>query len=713
MKTIQDPVLQCLARASAILDRPVHVAALSSDFVIQQGEAPSLERYAELAKRHGLQADRMQVKIESLQNYALPAVIPFMDGRVALLILVNSDSAQIFIPDIGQGDTTISIDELKRLSTGEVLVLKATPRHGAQQLMPFRGTSTAWFWSALLRFKGFYIESIVASIAANILTLASVFFTMNVYDRVVPTQAYTSLWTLAIGTTVAIVIEFVMRWTKARLVDLGGKKADLAINATLLREVMTIQLEHRPQSVGIFSSSMRDFEALRDFFSSTSFVILTDLPFALLFLFLIWVIGGPLVVVPAVIAVLLLVLSALAQKPLTQAMRQNMKESGERQSVLVESLINLEMLKAHNAQTYLQRRWENSNEASAESYKKTRALTNIMIGFTTASQQIVTVGMVVVGVYLIHSNNLTLGGLIAAVILAGRAITPLGSVMALAARYQQASAALETLDGLMKRPRDRDSERKYLAPNKFQGQIQAEALQFSYPGESKAVVIRDITLSLSPGDHLSLLGKVGSGKSTLLRLLAGLYRSQSGHIRYDHLDQQQIDPFVLRRRIGYVSQDTQLFMGTLRENLILADSWISDSQIMDVLQKLQLHTLVASHPRGLDMQLTEGGAGLSGGQRQLISLARMMLRDADFVFMDEPTSHMDQGTESLVIQVIGKWLEGRTLVLSTHRPQLLAWCNRIMVLDQGRVVGEGPKDEMLKKLSKGIAVPRPQEAIDL
>ena len=263
-----------------------------------------------------------------------------------------------------------------------------------------------------------------ATVVANLLTLAAIFFTMNVYDRVVPTQAYTSLWTLAIGTTLAITLEFAMRWLKARLVDLGGKKTDLAINATLLREIMAIRLEHRPQSIGIFASSVRDFEALRDFFSSASLVLLADMPFIIVFLVLIGIIAGPLVWIPAAVVPILILVGILAQPSLMRSIRRNMKESGDKQSVLVESLLNLELLKAHNAESYLQRRWEKANLAGAESYTESRALTNFILGLTTTAQQLVTVFMVVFGVYLIGDNQLTLGGLIAAVILAGRAIAP-------------------------------------------------------------------------------------------------------------------------------------------------------------------------------------------------------------------------------------------------------------------------------------------------
>jgi ATP-binding cassette subfamily C protein LapB len=308
------------------------------------------------------------------------------------------------------------------------------------------------------------------------------------------------------------------------------------------------------------------------------------------------------------------------------------------------------------------------------------------------------------GVYLIGDNRLTLGGLIAAVILAGRAISPLGQVMALAARYQQARTSLMTLDNLMKRPRDRSPTHRYVSTDEFNGRLGAEQLAFTYPGEHKKNVIQNVSFQLAPGDHVAFLGKIGSGKSTLLRLLSGLYKPTSGTVMIDDLDLQQVEPSALRTRIGYVGQEAQLFLGSLRENLVLSDSWISDAMLMDVLQKLDLYGLVSSHPRGLDMPLTESGGGLSGGQRQLLAVARMILRDPVYVFMDEPTSLMDQSTEAKVIEVLDHWLEGRTLVLATHRLQLLHWVNQIALLDRGHVVALGPKEDILKQLRTGISV---------
>lgn len=568
------------------------------------------------------------------------------------------------------------------------------------------GAAFDWFWGNLWNFRSFYFESMVATVVANILTLASVFFTMNVYDRVIPAQAFMSLWTLAIGTVIAILLEFMMRWVKARLVDLGGKKADLAINATLLREIMGIRLEHRPQSVGIFASSMRDFDALRDFFSSASLVLVADIPFIILFLALIGVIGGPLALVPLIIIPSLVIMGLLAQRPLMKSMRAGMKESGDRQSVLVESILNLELLKAHHAEPYLQERWETANLAAADSYKKTRSITNFMMGLTASSQQLTTVVMVVLGVYMISANTLTLGGLIASVILAGRAIAPFGSIMSLASRYQQAASALETLDGLMRRPSDRQKMRKYIVPDRFYGKLTADEVEFAYPGENTSRVLNRVSMKIESGEHIALLGKIGSGKSTFLRLMAGLYLPNNGVIKIDDIDLRQIDPSELRKHIGYVGQDPQLFRGTLRENLRLSDKTIRDDQLIKVLKMVDLYDLIESHPLGLEMPLTEVGGGLSGGQRQLIAIARMMVRNPVFVFMDEPTSNMDKSTEMRVIEALKPWLEGRTLILATHRIELLYLTGRVAVFERGSCLAEGPRDVIMQQLARGEQVAR-------
>lgn len=647
------------------------------------------------------------LELEQIPSYFLPAVLQLNNGEYCVLYRLENDDA--FISQTGYVDTEqkLSVSELIDLYSGTALFIQKKPDASSSQLVPPDNNAFRWFWSTLWRFRTYYFESMLANVVANFLTIAVVFFAMNVYDRVVPTQAYTSLWTLAIGTMIAVMLEFLMRWFKASLVDIGGKKTDLAINAALLREILSIRLEHRPQSIGIFSSAMRDFEALRDFFSSASLVLISDLPFILMFLALIWMIAGPLVWVPAAIIPVLVIVGLLAQYPLMRAMRSNMRESGDKQSVLVESLLNLELIKSHRAEEYLQQRWDHSNHAAAMAYKKARSLTNMMLGLTTMLQQLATIGMIVIGVYMIGDNLLTLGGLIASVILAGRAISPLGNVMGLAARYQQAAASLETLEQLMQRPRDRQRDRHYVRPASVNGGLSSVELEYAYPSEHKLPVIKRISLDLKPGTHMALLGRVGCGKSTLIRLMSGLYTPLGGHVLVDGVDLQQIDPSDLRDHIGYVGQDAQLFMGTVRDNLVLSNSSITDTAIIDVLKKLDLYQMVASHPKGLDMTLAEAGGGLSGGQRQLLAIARMMLRNPKFVFMDEPTSHMDQQSEKKVIDVLGEWLKGRTLLLATHRLQLLAWVDQIAVLEKGQILASGERDLMLKQLASGISASRP------
>lgn len=699
-----DALLVCLALVAKQLGHPVHVPAMRQGFALDDAGRIPYGAYPDLAQQHGLRAGWSRNKLAEIPNYAMPVLVALVDGRACVLRSIEGNRAVVWWAESGAQDDAVELDQLQALAHEEVLIVKLPPKRSHQTLAPMRGKAFHWFWATLWRLRHFYVESMVATVVANILALASVFFTMNVYDRVVPTQAYASLWTLAIGTTIAILMEFIMRWLKARLVDLGGKKADLTINATLLREIMSIRLENRPQSVGTFASSMRDFESLRDFFSSASLVVLADMPFVLMYLVLIAIVSGPLAWIPTVAVLVLIAQGLWSQKTLMKAMRANMKEAGDKQSVLVESMLNLELLKAHNAESYLQRRWETSNKAASDSYKKIRSITNWIMGWTTAVTQLTTVVMVVAGVYMIHANKLTLGGLIATVILAGRSLGPLGSVMSLASRYQQAVSSLETLDGLIKRPRDRVVGRTYVIPEYIKGGLEAQAVEFGYPGEHEIPVIRGLSLKVEPGQHVALLGRVGSGKSTLLRLMAGLYTPLGGSVRLDGVEMQQIEPAEVRSCMGYVGQESQLFMGTLRENMVLSETWISDTKILDVLKVLNLGEMVASHPRGLDMPITEAGGGLSGGQRQLLAIARMMLRDPQLVFMDEPTANMDGGTETHVIAVLKEWLKGRTLMMSTHRPQLLEWADVVAVIEAGQCVMVGPKDDMIKKLSRGVDV---------
>jgi ATP-binding cassette subfamily C protein LapB len=706
-----DPLLVCLALMTQLHDHPVPMSTLRSGFALDaKGHIPPAA-IPDVAARYGFQAMWVKRRASEFPNYTMPVIAPLADGRVAVIRSIKDGVATVLFAESGMRSHEVDLKDLQALLKDETLVVKPKPKASKQSLLLRKNEAFSWFWGTMWRFRRYYYEAMVATVVANVLTLATVFFAMTVYNRVIPNQAVVSLWTLAIGVTIAILLEFGMRWLKARLVDEGGKRADLAVNATLLREIMSVRLDHRPQSIGIFSSAMRDFDALRDFMSSSLFVTVADLPFVVMFLVVIWLIAGPLVLIPLVVVITLILLAFLVQPALMRAMRENMKQAGEKQSVLVETMMNLEMLKAHNAENYLQRRWEKSNSASVQSFMKIRKINAVVTGLTSTLSQATTVGIIVFGVFLIFDNTLTIGALIATSILVGRALGPVSQIVQLATRYQQAKNALEMLDGLVQRPRDRDHDERYITPDGFEGNLMADNLEFAYPGPQSMPVINKVSLTLAPGEHMALLGQVGSGKSTLLRLMAGLYRASSGSVRVDNLDILQIEPSEVRSRIGYVGQEPQLFMGSLRDNLVLAETWITDERIMAVLKLLGMYAMVAGHPRGLDMPLTEVGGGLSGGQRQLMSVARMMLRDPVYVFMDEPTANMDQDTEARVIKVLGEWLKDRTLLISTHRPQLLAWVDRIAVMQKGKIVSQGPRDEILQKLSKGAVQTRRMESV--
>lgn len=702
-----DPLLACIALIARMQGINLDAEGLAWGFARGSDGRVVPSRVPEMVERHGLAASWSQRAPAALPAIALPVVVPLRDGGAVVLVALDpaASVAEVLLPEAGLAPCQVSLEELSARASGEVLLVKPRLTRQARALLPEADGTLRWFWSAIWRYRSHYAFALVATVVANVLTLATTFFSMNVYDRVIPNQAYVTLWTLAIGAGLAILLEFVLRWLKSRLIDIGARKADLLTSAVIFREVMAIRLEHRPASVGSFTSSMRDFDALRDFLSSATLVALTDLPFALLFLAAIWLIAGPLAWIPLGALLLALVVGLACQPLLTRYLRENMRESAERQSVMVETLLNLETAKAMRAESFLQRRWEENGALAAQSNHHVKTLSALLVGLSVAVQQLVTIVMVVYGVYLIGANSITMGALIAAVLLAGRAIAPVSQVIGLATRYQQARLSIEVLRGLAKRPKDRTPGRNYLAPASVAGSLVLHDVGFAYPAKQPIPVLQGIGLSLPVGTRLGLLGRVGSGKSTLMRLAGGLYAPGKGQVTLDDLDLAQIEPTNLRRHVALLGQETQLFHGTLRENLVLADGWITDDRILEVLRDLDMLGLVERHPRGLDRPLEEGGTGLSGGQRQLLAIARLMLRSPAVVILDEPTSAMDQNTERRVIEVMGRWLQGRTLLLATHRPQLLDWVDRIGVLDAGRLLAEGPKPVMLERLSRGISVP--------
>jgi len=660
------------------------------------------------AEQAGFLATLVQRDLDDIPEYLFPVVLLLHEDRACVLLRrLDAATVEVAMPEDTESmfPVALPLAELTSRFSNYCILVKPPVRRDERAGVHLATHPVSWFWSTLWQYRSYYSNVIIAAILVNVLTLAGTFFTMNVYDRVVPNQAYVTLWALAIGTALAMTFEFAGRQLRSYLVDVAGKKADLVLGAMLFRQAMDVRLEAKPASSGAFASQLREFESLREFATSATVAALTDLPFVFLFVAVIAMIGGELAWVPAIIIPLVVLIGWAIQKPLARYMKENMRESSLKHGLLIESIEGMETLKATNSQGWMQKRWEDFSALSAMSSMKSRLLTAWATNLVSYVQQLDTVILVVWGAYLIGEGKLSMGALIGVVILAGRAVSPLAQVVGLAVRYQHAKASLEVLNGLMKQPTDRDAKQTYLPRARFEGALRVENIAFTYP-QQKLPALSELNFAIPPGDRIAVLGRIGSGKSTLLRVVSGLYLPTQGSVYADNLDLRQIDPADVHHNIGLVTQDCTLFYGTLRENIMMAAPYSSAEQFLHVAKITGIEQLAARHPQGYEMQIGEGGAGLSGGQRQLVALARCLLAKNPIVLMDEPTSSMDGQTEAFFMAQMQNEMLGRTLVIATHRMSLLSLVNRVMVLDNGKLVIDGPRDKVMAALNSGkISVP--------
>ncbi|MGL5995870.1 MAG: type I secretion system permease/ATPase [Pseudomonas proteolytica] len=680
--------------------------------------APSLALAALSAA--GLSAGLVERRVQALPKQLVPMVLLRKEqGGCILLgrfIATNEEGKkvwryQVILPEISDDPVELDQATMDEMYAGHAILVKPRAkvdlRAGDETPQP----AGHWLLSTLWRYRSYYRSAAIAAVLINVLGLASIFFTMNVYDRVVPNQAFVTLWSLGIGVAIAMVFEAISRYVRAHLLDLAGKKADLVLGTMLFRQALSIQMEHKPASSGSFANQLREFESVRDFATSATLATISDLPFVLMFVGVIFIIGGPLGWVPMLLIPLILIISILIQWPLARTMKENMREAALKQGVLVESVEGLETLKAVGGESYMQRRWEAFSALAAATSMKSRSLSSVATGMVAFFQQLQTVVLIIIGVYLIDAGDLTMGALIATVMLAGRATAPLGQVIGLAVRFQQAKAALGSLNKLMAMPVDRDATREYLSKPPLSGQITVKNLGFSYPAppmQPNPIVLQGVNLTVAAGERVAILGRIGSGKSSLLRVMARLYLPTEGQMFTDGLDVNQIDPADWRKAVGYVGQDARLFYGSLRENVMIGRPESTAEEFLRVLRLTGLDHIAAKHPKGINLPIGESGEGLSGGQRQLVSLARSLLARPKLLLLDEPTSAMDTQTETLFLEHLKRATEGQALVVVTHRPSLLALVDRIVVVDDGKVVADGPKAQILAQLSgKPVAAQGP------
>ena len=698
-------IIEHIALTTRILGAPVSEAALSAEVVRDRKLNINFQSLGEVLRSHGFENTLSKRDLQDIPSLAVPLVLMLHNEEAAVVVRIEGVGRNriYFLRQIDGLEQQLSHDELVSLYLGYCWFIKPKVAADNRSDLPEYHLPKSWFWKVIWRFKGYYYQVILATFIINFLALVSSLYVMNVYDRVIPNQAYETLWVLSIGVMLAILFEFLAKMIRGHLTDIAGKKADLIISSAIFRRMMALRLADRPASAGSYANNLREFESVREFMTSASLLVLVDLPFLLLFITVIFIVGGKLAIVPAIIIPIVIIVGFIVQRPLSRYINESMKESSQRQGLAVEALEGIETLKTNNATGWAQQRWDTYTAKTSASSIKVKDTANFMINFSVAMQQLNTVFLVLFGTYLIHNENtaerITMGALIAAVILSGRALSPLAQVAGLATRFQQAKLALEGLNNIIERPIERVPERKYISPSNIQGNITFENTCFQYQEDGKPAV-SNLNLQIRAGEKIGILGRIGSGKSTMLKLASGLYDGSTGNVMLDNIDMRQIDPNFLRSQILLLGQSPRLFLGTLRENMDLArsDGYSSDQELLEALQRFGLDKIIRSHPKGLDMPLGEDGLGLSGGQKQIIALARMTLRNPRIVLLDEPTTGLDQATERISLQAISQWAQDKTLLVVTHRPQVLQIVNRIIVMDEGKVVMDGPRDLVLQRL---------------
>ncbi len=696
---VPDPLLTALAQLLTLFGQYKSEDALVAGIPHEKPMQPAT--FTRIAETHGCRVKIQARPLDQISDLMMPVILLMRDQRACLLLRDLGNDRYVILPsEAGALEVEIAGADLRARYIGSAIFVKPAIVTEDRTIVEKRSTEGDWFWGTIFRFKGYYLQAAVAAALVNVLALASTFFTMNVYDRVISNQAYVTLWTLAIGVAVAMSFEFLARNLRSWLLDNAGKKADLLLGATLFRQAMQSRLEHRPPSAGAYANTLREFESVRDFATSATLATITDLPFVALFIWVIYMIAGPLFWVPLAAVPVLMLVGALAQWPLSRYVNENLRESSIKHGILVESLDSAETLKALRAESRMQSLYERASALTARTAMKSRMVTAMVSNFTSFVQTFVTVIMVVWGVYLIGDGQLTQGALIGAVMLSGRAISPAATITALAVRYQQAKMALRSLNKVMKTPTDRQNDRNYLHKPAAIGALEAQDLEFRYAPDAQPSISR-ISAAFAPGERVAVLGRIGSGKSTMLKVLAGLYLPSRGTVKLDGVDLQQIEPADVRRHVLYVGQEARLLFGSLRDNLKAGNPFVDDEVMMRVADAFGVHQMASTHPRGYDMPIGERGEGLSGGQRQAVALARAVLCNATVLLLDEPTSAMDNATEAMAINALVRLCQGKTLVFVTHKLQLLDFVQRVMVLDAGLRVADGPKDQVVAALKEG------------
>ena len=656
--------------------------------------------FSRAAKRIGFKSKVVNKPLQKINTALLPAILILKDNQACVINSIDYDKqlVSVIYPELTESVIEQSIDELAANSVG--LVVYAQPEFAFDERTPVleKLSKDGWFWGVIKECRSLYKDVIISAVALGFLSVAMPLFVMNVYDRVVPNHATETLWVLAIGILIALTADFVLRLVRGYFVELAASRIDVKVSAVIMERVLGMKLKNRPSSAGSFASNIQSFEAVRNFFSSITLVALVDLPFVVLYLIVIAIIGVPLSLPIIAGALILLAYAIAAHRKLEALSEQTMKASSMRNAVLVESLTNIEDVKSFHSECKTQSVWEKSTIYIAQVNAHSRLVSSSISNTASWIQQCVGVIIMIIGVHLVIEGELTQGGLIAAYLLSSRAMGPIGQSAAVLAQYHHAAIAMQSLNEIMEKEVERPPGKHWLSHPILKGDIEFKDVCFKYSDESHNA-LNGVSFKIKTGEKVAILGRNGSGKSTLEKLILGLYEPCSGSILMDNNDIHQIDPAELRHNIGYLPQTVALFYGTLKDNLTMSAWHAKDEQIIEACERSQLFDLINSHPDGFDLQVGEQGRQLSGGQRQAVGMARAIINDPPILLLDEPTSSLDHNSESKIINNLKGYSKDKTLIVVTHRSSLLELVDRIIVLDNGKVVADGPKQKVIAALN--------------
>lgn len=701
----RDELLTCLLQMTRLKDSPCSETTLVAGLpLVDQLLTPEL--FIRSATRAGLEAKVLSRDLLDIPSIVLPVVLLLNDNKAVVLKAFDEsqDKATIIETRIDESGDDIEVDisfsELKSQYSGFSIYVKSETRFDQVEDLLSKNKKEHWFWSVMKSSWRIYRDVLLASFFINLFAIATPLFVMNVYDRVVPNQAIETLWVLAVGVFVVYLFDIVLKGLRGYFIEVAGKKSDVILSGFLFERVLGARFDERPSSVGSFASQFREFDSVRNFYTSSTIAALVDIPFVFLFLLVIYYVGGPLVWVPIIALPIILICGWMMQKPIKHAIEQTFVASAQKNSTLIESLVGLESVKVLGAEGFLQRLWEKSVGHVAHWGQRMRMLSLSVSLFSGFVQQAANVIIVIVGVYLIAERELTMGALIASVMLAGRALGPISQIATLLVSYDQTKTALSALDDIVSKTQERNPEKPFVKRPSFKGAIHFNKVTFNYPDEQQAA-LDNVSFSIKPGEKVAIIGRIGSGKSTIQKLLLGLYRPTEGSILFDGIDSQQIDPADLRAHIGHVPQDVILFAGSVKSNIIYGAPSTKDADMIAVSEVAGVKEFVDRHPLGFDRSVGERGQALSGGQRQSIGVARALLGSPSMCLMDEPTTGMDNSTELLVKENLSTVLKDSTVILVTHKMSLLSLVDRVIVLDGGRLIADGQKESVLDALKKG------------